>query len=258
MLICSLVLASITVQLTRLHDQMLAPLFGAQQLVAVPNFLGRDLVESLVSDARSMRARLEPQVAAPAHGSVEWMQLAPHSPPHHEDARDGLAGREWLLAFIQDLRRHIERTAGIELDAPVELKYAHYPCGGHYQRHIDGMNMGSVAREYSFLLYLNVGWSPSDGGHLRVFDLGGEPGHLDIAPSAGTLVVFKSDVVPHEVRPTTTQRLAIVGWFHRHVDPPPEVDEAALSPLGRAIAEHYRAQGQGIKLECATFVKRET
>ena len=248
--VCWLVLSSVALQLPRLHDRALAPLFGPNQFVAVPNFLSPELVSALASDARSLRATLKPATAAPAHGSVEWLELQPTAPPSHDDTL-GLAGRECMLAFMDDLRRQIEDAAGLQLDAPTSLKYAHYPCGGHYQRHVDGMNTGRVAREFSFLLYLNEGWSPSDGGHLRVFALGGEPGPRDIAPAAGTLVVFKSDVVPHEVRPTTARRLAVVGWFHRHVEPPIEVDEAALSPLARAIAEHYRAQGQGIKLEGA-------
>ena len=41
--------------------------------------------------------------------------------------------------------------------------------------------------------------------------------HVDIAPRAGTLVVFRSDV-PHEVLDTSASRLAMVGWFNA----PPE------------------------------------
>ena len=238
---------SLSFQTPQLRSSALAPLFNADQLVCVPNFLDQTLVSALAADASCIRARQRAATAAPEHGSVEWLQLQPDEPPPHEaDDKVGLAGRTCLLSFVEELRMQIERVAGIDLDAPVELKYAHYPCGGRYQRHVDGMNLGNVAREYSFLLYLNEEWSPSDGGHLRVFDVGGEPGHRDIAPAAGTLVVFKSDVVPHEVRPTTARRLAIVGWFHRHVEPA-VVDEAALSPLARAIAEHYQAQGKRVR-----------
>ena len=71
---------------------------------------------------------------------------------------------------------------------------------------------------------------------------------MDIAPKAGTLVVFKSDVVPHKVRPTTARRLAIVGWYHRRVEPPEQVDESTLSPLALALLKHYCEQGKTIKL----------
>ena len=112
------------------------------------------------------------------------------------------------------------------------------------------MNTGSIAREWSFLLYLNEHWTPSDGGHLRIYGVQGESGqehHRDVAPKAGTLVIFKSDTVPHEVRPTTASRLAVVGWLHRHQQAP-EVDEESLSELGRALLEHYRSKGEVIKL----------
>jgi Rps23 Pro-64 3,4-dihydroxylase Tpa1-like proline 4-hydroxylase len=109
------------------------------------------------------------------------------------------------------------------------------------------MNTGSVAREWSFLLYLNEHWTPSDGGHLRIHDVDGSGQHRDVAPEAGTLVLFKSDTVPHEVRPTTASRMAIVGWLHRHQQAP-EVDEDSLSELGRALLEHYRSKGETIKL----------
>lgn len=237
----------------RLQPHTLERLFGAEQFATVPNFLGADLVSALASDVHSLRSRLTP--AAAAHGSVEWLSLLPAEPNRRDsDCALGLQGRECLLSLVQGLQQDIEARAGFALDAACELKYAYYPCGGHYQRHIDGVQWehGKVAREFSFLLYLNEDWSPSDGGHLRVFDVGGGGGHLDVAPAAGTLVVFKSDVVPHEVRPTCARRLAIVGWFHRHVEPPPAVDEAALTPLARALRQHYRDQGQAIKLQTAS------
>ena len=231
----------------RLHAPTLAPLFGAEQFVAIPNFLDTRLVRALAADVHSLRALSTPARASASHGSVEWLVLSPEAPPRHEaDDTLGLEGRECLVHLIDELKRHIEREANMTLDAHVELKYAYYPCGGRYQRHIDGMHVDSLAREYSVLLYLNEGWTSSDGGHLRVFDSGG--GFRNIAPAAGTLVVFKSDVVPHEVRPTTAKRLAIVGWFHRHVDPPSPQDDAELSPLAVAIRDHYRTQGKTVKM----------
>jgi len=233
-----------------LQPSQLAPLFGAEQFTTVPGFLAPSLVEALALDVESLRKKLQPSRAAPQFGSVEWLELRPVAPPCHDaDDSFGVEGRECLLRFVDELQHRIETETGVALDAHVELKYACYPCGGKYQRHVDGMNIGSVAREYSFLLYLNEGWAASDGGHLRVFNLGGAESHVDIAPTAGTLVVFKSDIVPHEVRPTTSRRLAIVGWFHRHQEPPAEAEDNDLTPLARAIREHYRSQGTAIKLE---------
>lgn len=237
--------AHVHVPAPRLHAATLDPLFESSAFVTVPNFLPPKLVTGLVADVSSLQARLMPSEAAPAYGSVEWLGLLPDAPP--PDASDdtlGVAARQRLLTLVDDLRHLIEDRTGVELDAGCDLKYAHYPCGGRYQRHVDGgINTGSVAREYSFLLYLNEGWVPADGGHLRVFDHRDGGRHIDVAPAAGTLVVFKSDVVPHEVRPTTKKRLAIVGWLHRHVEEDLD-EEAGLSELAIAIREHYRSKGE--------------
>jgi len=39
------------------------------------------------------------------------------------------------------------------------------------------------------------------------------PNFVDVEPKAGTLVVFCSDRVPHEVLDTRTERMTVVGWF---------------------------------------------
>lgn len=103
-----------------------------------------------------------------------------------------------------------------------EIMYAYYPKGGYYRRHRDAEE-GSISniRKYSFLLYLNRNWIPAHGGHLRLHrDSGGDtlppgelPNFIDVEPLAGTLVIFRSDLIPHEVLDTYNERLAIVGWF---------------------------------------------
>ena len=39
----------------------------------------------------------------------------------------------------------------------------------------------------------------------------------DIAPEGGTLVLFDSVSMPHEVLDTDAQRLAVAGWFNKPV-----------------------------------------
>ena len=134
-----------------------------------------------------------------------------------------------------------------------ELLYAYYPQGGYYRKHIDA-NRGSSTflRSYSLLLYLNKDWTREDGGHLRIHSpsdkvtstsmstLNGddEDGDIssssssspslsllpktstattmiDIEPRDGTLLLFKSDLIPHEVLNTNSERYAVVGWYNR-------------------------------------------
>ena len=60
---------------------------------------------------------------------------------------------------------------------------------------------------------------------------------LDVSPTNGTLVLFDSHVIPHEVLNTYRERYVIIGWFNR----PPSIwdpnDYTNLrSPVGAAVA----------------------
>jgi SM-20-related protein len=105
-----------------------------------------------------------------------------------------------------------------------ELLYAYYPRGGFYRRHRDAIpGSASVLRTYSLLLYLNKDWTSKDGGELLLhLDSGGdelpdgeEPNFVKVEPKGGTLVLFKSERIPHEVLDTNAERLAVVGWYNR-------------------------------------------
>ena len=118
---------------------------------------------------------------------------------------------------------------GSRLDKSLdELLYAYYPRGGYYRRHRDSVpDSASVLRKYSLLLYLNdESWDPEvDGGKLRIhldgggddIPIGKEPEYVDVDPIGGTLVLFRSELIPHEVLDTRNERYAVVGWFNRCV-----------------------------------------
>jgi len=88
------------------------------------------------------------------------------------------------------------------------------------------------------LLYLNGDWKETDGGHLRMhMDSGGdelpvgeEPNYLDVAPTGGTLVIFDSEKIPHEVLDTNAERLAIVGWYNRELSAS-DIKELGVDPV---------------------------
>ena len=64
----------------------------------------------------------------------------------------------------------------------------------------------------------NSSWLPErDGGCLRIFvnDDDDDDDFVDVPPTPGTLVVFDSAHVAHQVLETYRPRACVVGWFHR-------------------------------------------
>lgn len=90
----------------------------------------------------------------------------------------------------------------------VETQIALYEAGG-YAPHRDTF-ADDPARRITVILYLNAGWEPSWGGELRAYEPGGV---RDIAPTAGTLVLFSSPHLRHEVLPVRHERWAATAWY---------------------------------------------
>ena len=95
----------------------------------------------------------------------------------------------------------------------LETHLAVYPVGSVYEKHLDQFNQGEgvQTRQLSSILYLNNHWLAADGGALRLHL--NESECLDIAPSAGKLVLFLSSQFWHEVLPATRDRISLTGWF---------------------------------------------
>ena len=102
-----------------------------------------------------------------------------------------------------------------------ELQLLDYPEGGHYRRHLDSgtraVNASSRARSACLLYLTPEGWDVEvDGGQLRAYHQEAEEEGeemVEVAPEAGTLVLFASSKVPHEVVATRRRRLAVAGWL---------------------------------------------
>jgi SM-20-related protein len=137
------------------------------------------------------------------------------------------AYRDQLYVILDQVKADLNSHFGKPLDSQLtELLYAFYPQGGFYRRHRDAIpGSASTLREYSLLLYLNKDWNEQDGGQLRLhFDSGddelpaGEEAQFrDVLPQSGTLVLFRSNAIPHEVLDTQKERVAIIGWYNRPV-----------------------------------------
>ncbi len=120
-------------------------------------------------------------------------------------------------AELEQLRVAINRTTMLGL-FEWEGHYACYPPGGHYRRHLD-VFANARDRQVSTILYLNDDWRPRDGGELRIWTQAAGPDWaldsltIDVEPRAGTLVVFLSEDIYHEVLPTRADRFSVSGWF---------------------------------------------
>lgn len=90
-----------------------------------------------------------------------------------------------------------------------EFHYALYEKGSFYKKHLDQFqNNGS--RQYSMIMYLNVGWEKNDGGELRIYH---QNSFENIEPLNGKSVFFKSSELEHEVMLAHKPRMSITGWL---------------------------------------------
>jgi SM-20-related protein len=120
-----------------------------------------------------------------------------------------------LLAAFEVVRVSLNRELGLAL-FDFKCQYAIYPPGARYVRHLDRSQAGAE-RVVSAVLYLNGSWSAAHGGELW---LHAGPAPVVVAPRAGTLVLFDSARIEHEVRPAARERLSIAGWFRRRASRP--------------------------------------
>jgi SM-20-related protein len=90
-----------------------------------------------------------------------------------------------------------------------EFHIAKYPKGSFYKRHLDQLNNRSN-RFITVLIYLNENWKPGDGGELKIYGVEKE---ITVEPVAKRLILFKSEIVEHEVLPTRVPRYSLTGWL---------------------------------------------
>jgi SM-20-related protein len=144
--------------------------------------------------------------------------------PHLRSAgvgKDRAAGvRHDRIAWLEDVPALAELDTWLRSGGPilsealrmrldrVETQIALYSEGG-YAAHRDTF-ANDPRRRITAILYLNPGWEPSWGGELRAYE---PDGTRDIAPRAGTLVLFSSPHLRHEVLPVRHERWAATAWY---------------------------------------------
>lgn len=74
----------------------------------------------------------------------------------------------------------------------------------------------SQCRRITLLWYLNPGWLPEWGGQLRAYPQSRHAPRcgMDVEPLLDRVLVFRSDLVEHEVLPTSASRCAVTVWLY--------------------------------------------
>jgi SM-20-related protein len=115
-----------------------------------------------------------------------------------------------FFELMSELREKLGIYCFISL-AGSEFHLAKYPAGSKYERHIDQFNNRSN-RQITVLLYLNKDWKKGNGGELKVYK---DKDDYLIEPIAKRLLLFKSNVIEHEVLETKVPRYSLTGWLLR-------------------------------------------
>ena len=112
------------------------------------------------------------------------------------------------LERITALRQFLNEALFLGLK-DFEVHIARYPAGAGYKRHLDQFHKDDH-RRISVICYLNENWSESEGGQLRIYE---KETITDVLPISGRLVCFRSEMLEHEVLPSTRERVSITGWM---------------------------------------------
>ena len=124
------------------------------------------------------------------------------------DKKESPAAIRVYLNRLEEMTQFLNQALFLSLK-DFEVHMTIYPVGTFYKRHLDQFKQDDH-RKLSVICYLNNNWQEEQGGQLRMYL---SDRSLDVFPTAGRLVIFRSDQIEHEVLPATRQRLSITGWI---------------------------------------------
>lgn len=113
--------------------------------------------------------------------------------------------------WIEQLRLRLNRELLLGL-FDYECHYAYFPEGAFYKKHLDAFK-GTSNRRLTTVLYLNPQWNSSDGGELQLYQPDALEPFTSVLPKFGRMVIFLSEVFPHEVARANKGRHSLTGWF---------------------------------------------
>ncbi|MGR9046221.1 MAG: 2OG-Fe(II) oxygenase [Gammaproteobacteria bacterium] len=176
----------------------------------VPDYFETDLIVALKHDLTVYQASDALSRAGIGRGDKFMIDDNVRGDKTHWLTRETEAQAKYL-AIMENLRIAMNRRLFLGL-FEFESHFALYEPGTFYQKHKDSFT-GAANRILTTVTYLNTNWRNQDGGFLLIYHP--EDGNVQarIKPEAGTLVIFLSEDIPHEVEPTQRLRSSIAGWF---------------------------------------------
>ncbi|WP_339723431.1 2OG-Fe(II) oxygenase [uncultured Paraglaciecola sp.] len=127
------------------------------------------------------------------------------------------------LKCMEQLREGLNRRLFMGL-FDFECHFSHYAKGDFYRRHLDAFK-GRSNRILSTVFYLNDNWHKNEGGELVLYADEQQSPLLVVPPLFNNCIIFLSDVFPHEVLTSHSDRYSIAGWYRlnnnttTHLDP---------------------------------------
>lgn len=164
----------------------------------------RRLSQELYTQVKSLHPKMRPAQIGRGPASQLQSEIRSDEILWHEFAPEDEA-----FQMLEGLRQVFNQQFYLGLQE-WESHFAHYPAGGHYDWHIDKMSKkGPVERVMTFVYYLNPEWPKDGGGELEI------RGEKPLLPLGGRLVLFRSELVEHQVRRSQLDRWSLTGWFLR-------------------------------------------
>ena len=200
-----------TALLTRIVDDLAEQGWSLQ-----PQFIAPSLTLELAEECRKRAAHGALAPAGVGRGAQQQIREGVRG-DHIQwlEAGQAPACDQYLQAF-DELRVALNQGLYLGLE-DFEGHFALYPPGAFYQKHVDRFR-DDDRRAVSAVFYLNEDWQAEQGGALRLYLPNGET--RDVLPQAGSLLLFLSADMPHEVLPASRDRLSLTGWFRRRGNGP--------------------------------------
>lgn len=181
-----------------------------------PQFLSKSLTTALADECRKRAAHGQLSPAGVGRGNQQQISEGLRG-DHIQWLEPGdSASSDAYLSLLDELRGVINQGLYLGLE-DFEGHFALYPPGAFYRKHLDRFR-DNDRRTVSAVLYLNEDWQAEQGGALRLYLNDGS--QRDVLPQAGTLVIFLSAELPHEVLPASRERLSLTGWLRRRGNEP--------------------------------------